>query len=227
MATTRISKILVRNGELSDLPVLNTSELGYSTDEHRLFIGNDELTVGTGDGVNKIFNIPITSNFPLPTNNLENPKFFVNGSQRSDVTISGTTVTFATAPDLDAIITIKFNSEIALVNSTETPSSLVFAAETPSFLDTNFTFNHTVYDTVYIDYSVKLTNGTGFRMGRIRLMVDSVNALFKIDDEFNALTNDADIEFDARLTGNFCYLTYKNNTVSPAIFKYTFKLWKM
>lgn len=227
MATTRISKILVRNGDLTDLPVLDPSELGYSTDEHRLFIGNNELTVGTGDGTNKIFNIPISSNFPLPTNNLENPKFFVDGSQRSDITISGTTVTFATAPVLSSIITIKFNSEIALVNSTETPSSLVFSAATPSFLDTNFTFNHNVYDTVYIDYTVKLTNGTGFRMGRIRLMVDSVNELFKIDDEYNTLTNDTDIDFDARLSGGFCYLTYKNNTVSPAVFKYTFKLWKM
>lgn len=227
MATTRISKILVRNGELSDLPVLEPAELGYSTDEHRLFIGNDELTVGTGDGVKKVFNIPISSNFPLPTNNLENPKFFVNGSQRSDITIGGTTVTFGTAPALNATITVKFNSEIALVNSTETPSSLVFSAATPSFLDTNFTFNHTVYDTVYIDYTVKLTNGTGFRMGRIRLMVDSANAQFKIDDEYNSLTNDTEIDFNARLSGNFCYLTYKNNTVSPAVFKYTFKLWKM
>ena len=107
MATTRISKIKVRNGDLSDLPVLDPSEFGYSTDEHRLFIGNDELTVGTGDGSRKTFNIPISSNFPLPTNNLENPKFFVNGSQRSDITIGGTTVTFTTAPVINAIITIK------------------------------------------------------------------------------------------------------------------------
>jgi hypothetical protein len=227
MATTRISKIKVRSGQLSDLPVLDPSEFGYSTDEHRLFIGNTELTVGTGNGTNRIFNIPISSNFPLPTNNLENPKFFVNGSQRSDIVIGGTTVTFATAPVLNAIVTIKFNSEIALVNSTETPSSLVFNAATPLFLDTNFTFNYTIYDTCYIDYTIRLTNNTGFRMGRIRLMVDKNNAEFKIDDEYNSLTNTTEIDFDARLSGNYCYLTYKNNTVSPAVFKYTFKLWKM
>lgn len=227
MATTRISKIKVRSGQLSDLPVLDPSEFGYSNDEHRLFIGNTELIVGTGNGTNRIFNIPISSNFPLPTNNLENPKFFVNGSQRSDIVIGGTTVTFAAAPALNAIVTIKFNSEIALVNSTETPSSLVFSAATPSFVDTNFTFNYDIYDTCYIDYTIKLTNNTGFRMGRIRLMVDKNNAEFKIDDEYNSLTNTTEIDFDARLSGNYCYLTYKNNTVSPAVFKYTFKLWKM
>lgn len=227
MATTRISKIKVRNGDLSDLPVLDPSEFGYSTDEHRLFIGNDELIVGTGDGSRKTFNIPISSNFPLPTNNLENPKFFVNGSQRSDITIGGTTVTFATAPAINAIITIKFNSEIALVNSTETPSSLLFAAATPSFVDTNFTFNYNIYDTCYIDYTVKLTNNSGFRMGRIRLMIDRINDEFKIDDEYNSLTNTTEIDFDGKLVGNYFYLTYKNNTPSPAVFKYTFKLWKM
>lgn len=227
MATTRISKIKVRNGDLSDLPVLDPSEFGYSTDEHRLFIGNDELTVGTGDGSRKTFNIPISSNFPLPTNNLENPKFFVNGSQRSDITIGGTTVTFATAPVINAIITIKFNSEIALVNSTETPSSLLFAAATPSFVDTNFTFNYNIYDTCYIDYTVRLTNNSGFRMGRIRLMIDRINDEFKIDDEYNSVTNTTEIDFDGKLVGNYFYLTYKNNTFSPAVFKYTFKLWKM
>lgn len=227
MATTRISKIKVRSGELSDLPVLDPSEFGYSSDEHRLFIGNDELTVGTGDGSRKTFNIPISSNFPLPTNNLENPKFFVNGSQRSDITIGGTTVTFTTAPVINSIITIKFNSEIALVNSTETPSSLLFAAATPSFIDTNFTFNYNIYDTCYIDYTVKLTNNSGFRMGRIRLMINRINTEFKIDDEYNSLTNTTEIDFDGKLVGNYFYLTYKNNTPSPAVFKYTFKLWKM
>lgn len=227
MATTRVSKILVRNGSLTDLPILDPAEFGYSIDEHRLFVGNNELTVGTGDGITKTFNIPISSNFPLPTSNLENPKIFVNGSQRSDITIGGTTLTFASPPGATSIITMKFNSEVALVNSVSAPSSLIFAAATSSYLDTGFSFDYTVYDTCYIDYTVRLTSGTGSRMGRMRLMVDNIIPQFKIDDEYNSLTNDTEIEFNARLLGDYCYLTYKNDTVSPAIFKYTFNLWKM
>jgi hypothetical protein len=43
MATV-ISKILVRQGALSDLPILSAGELGYATDRQRLFIGNPAIS---------------------------------------------------------------------------------------------------------------------------------------------------------------------------------------
>ena len=51
MATTRTSKIRVRQGNFADLPVLDPGELGYAKDSRRLFIGNDTVNVGTGNGV--------------------------------------------------------------------------------------------------------------------------------------------------------------------------------
>jgi hypothetical protein len=40
MSITQISKIQVRTGNYSDLPVLSSGEFGYATDQERLFIGN-------------------------------------------------------------------------------------------------------------------------------------------------------------------------------------------
>lgn len=41
MAITQFSKIIQRTGNLADLPQLAPGELGYATDERRLFIGNE------------------------------------------------------------------------------------------------------------------------------------------------------------------------------------------
>ena len=55
MATTRTSKIRVRQGNFADLPVLDPGELGYAKDSRRLFIGNDTVNVGTGNEVSVNF----------------------------------------------------------------------------------------------------------------------------------------------------------------------------
>lgn len=40
MAITQISKIQIRTGNNTDLPVLAPGELGYSTDTKQLYVGN-------------------------------------------------------------------------------------------------------------------------------------------------------------------------------------------
>ena len=64
MADTRISKIKVRQGNFSDLPMLDPGELGYAKDQRRLFIGNDTVSVGTGNGVLTQFTVPIALSQP-------------------------------------------------------------------------------------------------------------------------------------------------------------------
>lgn len=56
MPTTTISKIQVRRGPLSDLPILDEGEFGYALDYHRLFIGNTPLTF-TGNAQTKRYTI--------------------------------------------------------------------------------------------------------------------------------------------------------------------------
>ena len=67
MADTRISKIRVRQGNLADLPVLDPGELGYAKDSRRLFIGNDVVSVGTGNGVLTDFTLPLALSKPVIT----------------------------------------------------------------------------------------------------------------------------------------------------------------
>ena len=73
MAETRISKIRHRQGNFSDLPVLDPGELGYAKDVRRLFIGNDTVSVGTGNGVLTSFTVPLALSKPC------NRKVFVDG----------------------------------------------------------------------------------------------------------------------------------------------------
>jgi hypothetical protein len=58
MADTRVSKIKVRQGNFADLPMLDAGELGYATDNQRLFVGNPQIAVGTGNGVADTFVVP-------------------------------------------------------------------------------------------------------------------------------------------------------------------------
>lgn len=43
MPIVQISKIIHRTGSTADLPQLDIGELGFASDDHKLFIGNDPL----------------------------------------------------------------------------------------------------------------------------------------------------------------------------------------
>ena len=91
MATTRISKIKVRQGNFADLPVLDPGELGYAKDSRRLFIGNDTVAIGTGNGVLTDFTIPLALSKP----NITTVSVAGSPVNASTFTITGTTLTFA------------------------------------------------------------------------------------------------------------------------------------
>ena len=131
MATTRISKIKIRQGNFSDLPLLGPGEMGYAKDVRRLFIGNDTVNIGTGNGVLTQFTIPLSLSKPNIT------AIFVAGTQQnaSTYTLSGTTITFSSAPT--GAITARFNSEIEVDSDVTIPSSIELAANGSS-ADTGF-----------------------------------------------------------------------------------------
>lgn len=224
MTETRISKIIVRNGDTSLLPILEEAEFGYTTDENRLFIGNSEYILGTGTGTKTQYNLPDVA---IPGTSLENPKFFVNGQERSDVTVESSTVTFSTAPSSGTTISMKFNTEISMINSVLRPNVATFNAANQTYEKTGFFFDFTQYDVAFIDYSVKLNTGLGFNAGSLRIVVDPNTQAFKVDDQYNQISSDVDIFYDGLIEGNIFHLTYLNDTVSPATFKYVYKLWKM
>jgi len=216
MADTRVSKIKVRQGNYSDLPMLDPGELGYAKDQRRLFIGNDTVNIGTGNGVLTQFTIPLALSKPNIT------AVFVDGTQGdpANYDISGTTLTFATAPT--GVITVGFNSEIDIVSDVTLPSSIELAANATN-ADTGFSIDTSLYNIVIIDYTLESTNGV--RAGRIRMATDTSASTVTIDDSFTE-TATMNVVFSADIaTANTMKLKYTDSDNLISKFKYTYQLW--
>ena len=227
MTDTRISKIQMRRGNMSDLPILSEGEIGYALDTRRLFIGNSTYAVGTGDGNETTFTIPTSTTYPLTS--LYNPRFYLDGNEvgASDYTVSATTVTFATAPGANLAITMRWNSELVVRNNIVTPPTLELGANQAAGTSTGFSFDTANHDTLFLNYSIKLGAGTGFRIGNLRIVVDNSAGTYYIDDQCNTLTSNMGITFDGSIANNVFTLTYENTENSTATLYYTFELWKM
>lgn len=217
MADTRISKIKVRQGNFADLPMLDPGEVGYATDDQRLFIGNTTINVGTGNGVLTEFVVPNT--VPYPNGVLA---VFDGGTQvnPADYSILGTTLTFATAPT--GAVTVNFNSEISIERHETYPSSIELAAN-GSNAATGFSIDTTLYNIVIIDYTLESSNGV--RVGQIRMMTDTSASTSAIDDNFTE-TATVDVVFGADISvANKLRLMYTDNANVITKFKYTYQLW--
>jgi len=216
MATTRTSKIKVRQGNFADLPMLDPGELGYAKDQRRLFIGNDTASVGTGNGVLTQFTVPLSLSKPNIT------KVFVAGTEQnaSTYTISGTTLTFASAPT--GAITVGFNSEIDIISDVTLPSSIELAAN-GSNADTGFQIDTSLYNAVIMDYSLESTSGV--RMGQLRFATDTSASTSTIDDNYTE-TAAVGITFGVNIaTANTMKLRYTDADNKICKFKYTYQLW--
>ena len=158
MPDTRISKIQVRRGSIADLPLLDAGEFGYATDEQRLFIGNESLTIGSGDGSNTVFTMPSTSLYPAdleaPVSYI-NPKVYLDGVETPGVTVSGISITFATAPANGAVVTTRFNSEVKLKTDFVVPGEETLTASSAAGTATAFRFDKTTYNAVFMNYTLK------------------------------------------------------------------------
>ena len=228
MADPRISKIQIRRGTIADLPILSPGEFGYATDTQRLFLGNEEYTVGTGNAAQTVFQVPTGVDYPLTSSNITNPALYLDSTliNAASYTVAGTTITFG-SPPAAGTITMKFNSELATVNDTVRPGNLQLAASASAGTATGFGFDTSIYDTAFVDYSIKLSGGTGYRIGQLRLLIDSTAGTVYIDDQYNTLTANVDVTFAGNISGSDFSLTYTNNETATATLYYTFKLWKM
>jgi hypothetical protein len=94
MPITTTSKIQVRRGPLSDLPILDEGEFGYALDYHRLFIGNTPLSF-TGNGKTKRYTVQDRTILPNQISVL------VDNSEVNigvEYTLEETDIVFANAP---------------------------------------------------------------------------------------------------------------------------------
>tara|TARA_B100001057_G_scaffold466086_1_gene522872 strand:- start:7077 stop:7736 length:660 start_codon:yes stop_codon:yes gene_type:complete len=216
MADTRLSKIRVRQGNFADLPVLDAGELGYAKDSRRLFIGNDVVSVGTGNGVLTSFTIPLALSKP----NIITVSVAGSAVNASTYTISGTILTFASAPT--GAITVGFNSEIDIVSDVTIPSEISLAANGSS-ADTGFNVDTTLYNIAVIDYTLEST--AGVRIGQLRLGTDISASTSTITDS-NTETAAVGITFSVDIgTANTMKLKYTDADNLITKFKYTYQLW--
>jgi hypothetical protein len=216
MATTRLSKIRVRQGNFSDLPVLDPGELGYAKDQRRLFIGNDVVSVGTGNGVLTAFTIPLALSKP----NITTVSVAGSAVNASTYTISGTTLTFASAPT--GAITVGFNNEIDIVSDVTIPSEISLAANGSS-ADTGFQIDTSLYNVVVMDYTLESTNGV--RIGQLRFGTDTSASANTIGDNYTE-TAAVGITFSLdTATANTLKLQYTDADNLITKFKYTYQLW--
>ena len=216
MADTRISKIKVRQGNFADLPMLDPGELGYATDNQRLFVGNNTISVGTGNGVATTFVVPTTLN----ANGVIG--VFDAGTQvnTADYTIVGTTLTFSTPPT--GAITAQFNGELTMERYATTPNAISLAAN-GNLAETGFAIDTTLYNIAIIDYTLESTNGV--RVGQIRLATDTSASTSAIDDNYTE-TATVDITFTADISvSNTLRLMYTDGDNAITKFKYTYQLW--
>jgi|TARA_B110000503_G_C7030254_1_gene363685 hypothetical protein len=218
MADTRISKIKLRQGDFDDLPMLDPGELGYAKDQRRLFIGNDTVSVGTGDGIVDTFTVDADVSSPNVV------AVFLDGTEVSTAIygIVGTTLTFATAPAAAAVITINFNSEIEIDKDITRPSSLSLGAGGTD-VATGFQFNTTQYNACIMDYTIEST--AGVRIGQLRFAIDQSSGNVAIDDNYTG-TSSIGITFSLNTaTADTLKLMYTDADTLISKFKYTYQLW--
>lgn len=217
--TTQISKIKVRQGVFADLPILDSGEFGYATDVQRLFIGNVEYSVGTGNGAIDTFTVPIAASDPNTI-----VAVLVDGAEvnTADYTITGTTLVFSTPPANNAAITVKFNTEVDLNRFATIPQSIQLPAAGNNAA-TGFSVDTTSYNIVVMDYTLETTNGV--RVGQLRFATDTSASTTAIDDNYTE-TGPVDIVFSADISiSDTLRLMYTDNDNAIAKFKYTYQLW--
>ena len=220
MADTRISKIQIRQGNFADLPLLDVAELGYATDVHRLYIGNDVVEVGTGDGVLDTFSIPVSLSSPT---NIK--AVFLNDVQvnSADYSLTYATLTFANPPALGDAITVKYNSEVEVSRDISNDPVVETLAANGNLANTGMFLDTTLTNTAFLNYTLKSANG--LRIGQIRFGTDTDTGFSVISDNFEQ-TGTVDIVFNVdTATADTLRLQYTDNDNLQATFKYTYQLW--
>lgn len=226
MAETIIAKIQVRRGELDDLPVLDEGEFGYAVDYRRLFIGNTPLEFIT-DGVTRSFTISDKSLIPGQM------IVRIDGVQEApgiNFNIDDTDIVWNTPPAAGKVVSITYNTEVAVVNNNMNPTMEVLQLSgNTSDADVGLNWNIANGNSAIINYSLANTNGD-MHIGSLKLITNAnivtnqANILVGVTDIGGGIGNSG-ITFDARVADNRVYLTYSNSTQYHANFYFNIQLW--
>lgn len=229
MATTQVSKLLVRQGNFSDLPLLDPGELGYAKDQKRLFIGNDpiEITSTGASSYTIAVDVTLTGRWRVTTQTGTGTETELSST---GFTVSGTTLTLTSAPAVGVVIRVYYNTELQTRDEPITMTSVQLAASGSS-ADTGIEWTATDYNTATIEYSLSNpTNGTApaFRNGKMTILIDTRAAVqdYYISDEFGAVNNPGVVFSGNYNTGTGLFkLQYTDSDGQIARFNYRTTLW--
>lgn len=217
MAETIIATLQVRRGELDDLPVLNEGEFGYALDYNRLFIGNAPA-IFTADGETTRFSIYSRSIIPGQL------KVLVDGTEQSpgvDYSLQHTDIVFAEAPTAGQVITVGFNTELAVVNQRASLDSIFIDSNSVN-KDLGISWNLANFNSASIEYSLRNTNNE-MNIGTLKI-ITSGTVVSVVD--IGGGIGSSQISFDGRIgSDNRLYVTYTNPTNYYANFFYNIELW--
>ena len=166
MPTTQVAKLLNRQGNLTDLPLLDPGELGYAKDVKRLFIGNDPISVNSNGSASYTVGIDLSksSRYRVTTQ--------PTGGTESELAstgfaIGGTTLTLTTAPAVGTIIRVYYNTEIQTdeILGSNTKETLTLTASGTN-ADTGILWDADDYNCATIEYSL-LPSVNTFKLLRI------------------------------------------------------------
>tara|TARA_B100001250_G_scaffold138353_1_gene118461 strand:+ start:15314 stop:16021 length:708 start_codon:yes stop_codon:yes gene_type:complete len=231
MPTTQVAKLLNRQGNFADLPLLDPGELGYAKDQKRLFIGNDPVSVTSNGGASYTVAVDLTQSgrYRVTTQASGGAETEVSSANFS---IGGTTLTLTTAPAVGVTIRIYYNSEVQMHNEASgNPKTDITLTASGTNADTGIEWDADDYNCATIDYSLQnaATPTPKFRNGKITIMIDTRAGVqdYMLQDDYVAV-NDPAVTFSGNLntSDNVFKLRYSDSDAVNATFSYDLKLWK-
>lgn len=176
-------KIIQRRGLFEHLPILSSGEIGYATNDRRMFIGNDIIT-RTGTGIaDEIYD------FNIPLHHMQNKLYSI--FKNDEVLDAGDYVVLSTGsikftaviPTSDTVV-LKYNTEIPIKETATSNDSHTVS------LDGNISGPKTIEETTItrtashnFNYHYTISNAYGFRKGILSVSIDGTNVI--LDDSFS------------------------------------------
>lgn len=223
------TKIILRQGDIQDLPILDAGELGYANNQQRLFVGNQPVTATV--------NADMQANIGVDLDLV--PKFkVINGSTdiTSTTAVNNNVLTLSnTVVNVGDSISVLYNTEVLTYQpSRENPNrtTKLNSSELTSWIF-SISPNAELYDTGEIRYTITDDAGTMKRSGIISLSI--VNDNYSISDNYittdeNSLPYEFDlVPYDADAnpsTPMQFVLKYTTTNAIDGQFSYITNFWK-
>lgn len=228
MATVN-GKIILRQGNLADLPILEAGEQGYAVDARRLFIGNSPV-YRSGDGVTTAFNFGV--DLDILEGTFQRYEIHVDGVKLNPgewtVTGDGLVVELGSAPLTGTGNVILYHNTELLTYVPDRDDDPVTAVTLPGTGNADIvaiTVDNSRYDAGTIKYKIKSTVSDDVRSGELSIDFDVNHPM--ISDRYNT-SSEAVLPHEFGLTAlpNDVYvLNFTSTTSADATLSFATDLW--